>query len=662
MKKGMTFLVPPLCDPTVPLLGPYQMAGYAESERYPFEVIDYNVEFVKHIVDFASNYNKKTEFIKLDDLEMTCCKLYLDDSTEIDGYQSLIFKLRECKSTSDYWKIVDYLKACYDLYSLQFKNIRFRIDGFDTCYHWNIWNEVEKLVDELKNSALYDLIVNWVEGLEETETFGINITFDSQLAIAILFADAIKEKFPNAVVCTGGGFINSFVESTDSMGPLGMHFDLVCNGEGEALIWHFKHYGCNAYRKNGTKACYVKASDLCKEKLCVYPPKIEKEQLEKYFSPSYIMPLRFTYQCYWGKCKFCTDKEYHACLSNKYDFERMIDFCVNNDSIEGIYFLDSAIPANVLKKFCKELIEKKCSIRWGTNSRFDKVFNDEDFIKTLAEAGCKFIKFGLESGSQRVLDLMQKGTKLENAREIINLCRKYGILVHTYIMFAYPGEQKEDRDKTIEFLLDEYSHPDNYNCSEFIMYGTSLVAKEMNYDFNLELQKEEGWYSSSYSFTNDEIKEQIVYLREKFDEKYSPSNMLISTGHTIAFANKLKNNSRKKIILRLNSVLKKNKYTVLAILDGDYISATWRRRDCMVYTNNKLLYLLLSRCEEYTVEQLLKEGISTNNIYDLINENFMSIVNEGDGEVLEYVGEDILNINYGNKFLSLKWYGYYDVG
>lgn len=79
---------------------------------------------------------------------------------------------------------------------------------------------------------------------------------------------------------------------------------------------------------------------------------------------------------------------------------------------------------------------------------------------------------------------MNKGTNLEDASKIIYLCRKYKILVHTYVMFAYPGETEYDRKKTKEFLLNDYSHPDNYNCSEFILYGTAPVAKELGYSFS----------------------------------------------------------------------------------------------------------------------------------------------------------------------------------
>ena len=188
--------------------------------------------------------------------------------------------------------------------------------------------------------------------------------------------------------------------------------------------------------------------------------------------PNVSYPLRFSYDCYWGRCKFCSDKETHLCLNKEYDIKRMIKFCIDAASksqIDGIYFLDSAIRPRDIRCFASEIINAGIRISWGTNLRFEKVFDDDDLIAVMKEAGCIFVKFGLESGSQRVLDIMNKGINVKIAASIISKFRKHGILVHVYVMAAYPGEKPEDRQMTRDFLLSAFSHPDNYSCSEFIL-------------------------------------------------------------------------------------------------------------------------------------------------------------------------------------------------
>ena len=581
MKKGMTYIIPPLSDPTVPLLGPYQMAGYAKSVQYPFFVYDFNISFFKEVIN--KSYSLSFSNIhSLDDMENECCKAFIASFKNNSNYDSLFCKLKNCKTTKDYWQIIDYVRACYDLYSLTFDNARFRIDGFYSSYRNNIWQDIENGVEILQGTELEHFLETQIEAIAENQDFfGINITFESQLFIAILICKIITKKRPNAIICVGGGFVNSFINSGDSAGPLEKYCDVVCNGEGEARIYFFNNIeysstytdiramllerGQNTFKR----AIYVEAKNLCTSMLPVSSPYFLKENLSSYFSPKKIIPLRFTYQCYWGRCKFCTDKENHSCFSKKYDYKSMIDFCIlsaQQNLIDGIYFLDSAISYKVLKFFASALIEQNIKLQWGTNARFDSVFVDEDFIALLSKSGCTFIKFGLESASQKVLNLMDKGTKIENAAKIINLCRKYGILVHTYIMFAFPGEDESDREETARFLLNDFSHPDNYNCSEFIMYGTSIIAKELNYNLKAEFT-EEGWHSSSYAFTNDKIKDFIKRLRYNFDNKYSPANMLISTGHTIAYGKRLQVSSQ-KIKLKGDSILSKTSYAIFSVIKG----------------------------------------------------------------------------------------------
>ena len=79
---------------------------------------------------------------------------------------------------------------------------------------------------------------------------------------------------------------------------------------------------------------------------------------------------------------------------------------------------------------------------------------DEELVRLLKEAGCIRIAFGAESGSQKVLDAMNKGTRVEQIRQASDLCRRFGIETYFYIMLGYPGEEWADIQKTVELLKD----------------------------------------------------------------------------------------------------------------------------------------------------------------------------------------------------------------
>ena len=88
---------------------------------------------------------------------------------------------------------------------------------------------------------------------------------------------------------------------------------------------------------------------------------------------------------------------------------------------------------------------------------------DEELARLLKEAGCRRIAFGAESGSQKVLDAMKKGTRVEQIHRAAELCRRYGIETYFYIMLGYPGETWPDILKTVALLRE--TRPDQFSST-----------------------------------------------------------------------------------------------------------------------------------------------------------------------------------------------------
>jgi len=101
---------------------------------------------------------------------------------------------------------------------------------------------------------------------------------------------------------------------------------------------------------------------------------------------------------------------------------------------------------------------KRCNLNipFECISREDRL--NEDVIRTLAEMGCFRLWIGSESGSQRVLDAMQRRTNAERVREMTKLLQKYGIQAGMFIMLGYEGETEADLALTVEHL--KQANPD----------------------------------------------------------------------------------------------------------------------------------------------------------------------------------------------------------
>jgi radical SAM superfamily enzyme YgiQ (UPF0313 family) len=95
--------------------------------------------------------------------------------------------------------------------------------------------------------------------------------------------------------------------------------------------------------------------------------------------------------------------------------------------------------------------KEKLNIRFKIQSRADLLIEDE-LVAALAKAGCENAWIGAESGSQKILDAMDKGTTVEQIHQSTLLMKKHGIKPSFFIQFGYPGEMKEDIELTIKTI------------------------------------------------------------------------------------------------------------------------------------------------------------------------------------------------------------------
>lgn len=109
-----------------------------------------------------------------------------------------------------------------------------------------------------------------------------------------------------------------------------------------------------------------------------------------------------------------------------------------------------------IQDFSRAVVEADAAIPFECLARVDLV--DEEVLGWLHAAGCRKIYFGVESGSQQVLDAMRKGTTIDQARRAATLMHRLGIRMHAYLMLGYPGETSADIRKTIDLMEEIVPH------------------------------------------------------------------------------------------------------------------------------------------------------------------------------------------------------------
>lgn len=131
---------------------------------------------------------------------------------------------------------------------------------------------------------------------------------------------------------------------------------------------------------------------------------------------------------------------------------------------DHIWFCDDifGLKPGWITRFSELVVKERIVMPFKCLSRVDLLLQ-EDNIRRLREAGCQYVWAGAESGSQKILDAMDKGTKVDEIYRAADLLHKNGIKVAFFLQFGYPGEKWEDIQKTIKMLKD--CQPDDIGIS-----------------------------------------------------------------------------------------------------------------------------------------------------------------------------------------------------
>lgn len=181
-------------------------------------------------------------------------------------------------------------------------------------------------------------------------------------------------------------------------------------------------------------------------------------------------------------CNFC-----NSTLMKKY---RTVRFRSAIDVVEEIIFLHEkygftsfriqddifSINRNRLEEIAEKLEDYKLSFRCF--ARIDNI--DEDILTCFKRMGVFHLSFGIESGSQRMLDLMNKGITVEDIQNGVALVKKYQMKCRVYLIVGYPGETIESLNETIELI--RKIQPDDVSVYPLLPYpGTDLFNNPSKY-------------------------------------------------------------------------------------------------------------------------------------------------------------------------------------
>lgn len=169
---------------------------------------------------------------------------------------------------------------------------------------------------------------------------------------------------------------------------------------------------------------------------------------------------------------------------------------------DTLWFVDDVftISHKWFAEFNSELKRRNIKMNYECITRADRM--NKEIISLLKESGCYRVWIGAESGSQKIIDAMDRRVKVEQVREMIRLSKKQGIEAGTFIMLGYPGETEKDIEDTIKHLKD--SNPDHFTITlAYPIKGTEFfeeieAIQDGNYDWQKQVERQRD-YKRTYS-------------------------------------------------------------------------------------------------------------------------------------------------------------------
>jgi len=189
------------------------------------------------------------------------------------------------------------------------------------------------------------------------------------------------------------------------------------------------------------------------------------------------------------RCGFCfkspSDKKYRV-RSPEHVVEEM-EYLVKTYGVKEIMFYDDVMTLQKerIVEICEEIILRGLHVKWETPTRINVV--DKELLQLMNQAGCIRLRYGIESGDPKILELMQKKISLAQAKKVFQWTREANIEIFAYFMIGYAQETEETIQRTISFAIE--LNPD------LVMFTAATPLPETPL---YEMAKEEGLFEGDY--------------------------------------------------------------------------------------------------------------------------------------------------------------------
>lgn len=353
---------------------------------------------------------------------------------------------------------------------------------FFESHKFELWQDKVSLGKIIAELDMETLFAKWADEIKQSgcNVLGFSCYYSNSM-LTLYFIDFLKGLDFDTEIIIGGP---SAVLMHDDLADR----DNICciSGEGEKQLFNFLK-GLQQSSDIDSGECYINNLDEIKY------PDLSEFDLNLYRRKT--LPILMGRGCLFF-CTFCGARplwpKYRSrSAKNVYD---EIVFLKEKYDTSDFEVIDAALNCdmNILRELCQLLIDNEINITWGAKAVIRKEMTPE-FLALLYESGCRWLAYGIESGSDKVLKDMGKVADSKLCSRVLKDTKKSGIGISAFFIVGYPTETRVDFLKTLWFVIR------NIRCIGSIQSGQKCgipenskllkMAGEMGIVF-----KEDGWY------------------------------------------------------------------------------------------------------------------------------------------------------------------------
>jgi radical SAM superfamily enzyme YgiQ (UPF0313 family) len=341
---------------------------------------------------------------------------------------------------------------------------------------------------------------------KDSKIIGVSMMFSQEWVLHRAFIQAVKKRFPNAVIVAGGEHptalpdyvlrecpeIAHVVLGEGELTFLELVHDLATGGDGKSVPGTAHLDATGHYVENGLSKRIARIDDIPR-------PAWHLFDVEAYFNDNWTMgislgrnmPILATRGCPY-QCTFCSNPSMWTTRYKMRDVGDVVDEIeelVKTYNVQAIEFYDltAIVKRDWTLAFCAELEKRGIKIAWQLPSGTRSEALDDETLAAMAKAGCRLLVYAPESGSEETLKIVKKKITLDKIGISIRSAIKAGLAVKINLVIGFPHERLGHVLKTLAYCVrTAFTGVEDVSMPIFTPYPGSALFREMLADGTIQ--------------------------------------------------------------------------------------------------------------------------------------------------------------------------------